>query len=211
MVSGTFQPSPADVDHHSAVDRLLLHLDQEHMLVLKMCVYFIFFLLPVVAFTDTTLRSTITGCLSWNKLSTRSLEASLAQSSLTCLKKLSTCWCIMTGKDTSDICSPRQTHGELTYWWEWTRWRETENKTTKQGETVLRSVHTHGTTGIPRACKWPECFRLSTDSRSLLTTRTTSVARRKLMSSIRYASEKVIYAKPLIMKYKPHSRRSKAS
>ena len=57
--------------------------------------------------SDTTLKSTTTACPSWNRLLTRLLEASLAQSSMTCLKKLSTCWCIMTGKDTSNIRSPR--------------------------------------------------------------------------------------------------------
>lgn len=86
----------------------------------SVCVLHPFLLLLV--FADTMLRSSTTGCPSWNRPLTRSLEASLAQSSLTCLKKLSTCWCIMTGKDTSDIRSPRRTHGELTYWWEWTQW-----------------------------------------------------------------------------------------
>lgn len=99
-------------------DRLLLH-----MLVFQMCVYlFLYLLLVVFVSADTMLKTTINGCPSWNRPLTRSLEASLAQSSLTCLKKLSTCWCIMTGKDTCDICSPRQTHGKLTYWWQWSQW-----------------------------------------------------------------------------------------
>lgn len=59
---------------------------------------------------DTMLKSTTTACLSWNRLLTRLLQASLAQSSLTCLKKLSTCWCIMTGKGISNISSLRRTH-----------------------------------------------------------------------------------------------------
>lgn len=59
---------------------------------------------------DTMLKSTTTTCLSWNRPLTRLLGASSALSSLTCLKKLSTCWCIMTGKDTSNICSLRGMH-----------------------------------------------------------------------------------------------------
>lgn len=89
----------------------------------QMCVHlFLYLLVVVVVSADTMLKTTINGCPSWNRPLTRSLEASLAQSSLTCLKKLSTCWCIMTGKDTCDICSPRQTHGTLTYWWQWSQW-----------------------------------------------------------------------------------------
>lgn len=160
--------------------------------------------------SDTTLKSTTTACLSWNRPLTRLLEASLAQSSLTCLKKLSTCWCIMTGKDTSNIRSLRRTHANThtnKNVWKLARWcKEKKRQKTQNNSqafactptfsaqhmrihTCTHKHHTHSHWTIYLLCtpfRWVNNIPFCTDLRSLLTMKTILNARRKSMLSTRY-------------------------
>lgn len=162
-------------------------------------VYFFFFIF--LSCLDTTLKSTTTACLSWNRPLTRLLEASLAQSSLTCLKKLSTCWCIMTGKDTSNIRSLRHTHAythtnknvyKLAYWCKKKKKKRKKLNPPKQNNwqpfafTPIHAICIHIVLYNCCICIWVNCILSWIDLRSLLTMKTILNAKRKSMLFTRY-------------------------
>lgn len=154
---------------------------------------------------DTMLKSTTTACLSWNRPLTRLLGASSAPSSLTCLKKLSTCWCIMTGRDASNICSLRCMHSnthpnknvyKLVCW-------GIRMKTSKTTQSFLHiPIHTmsiHTELYLLYVLQmYIICNVFWTDLRCLLTMKTILNARRKSMLSTRYGHEKRVFTKGLL-------------